>query len=126
MRRELEAAERETERLASLLNGLLALARERTRPPGRRRWPLGPELAAAAERWEGPAALKDQRIVVEQDPGVTVRAAREDLAIVIDNLIENAIEYSPPRAPRSRSRRGSAATQACIAVSDRGPGLPPG
>jgi two-component system, OmpR family, sensor kinase len=123
--RELAAAERETERLASLLNGLLALARERTRPAPGPPLAVGPELAAAVERWEGPAALKDQRLVVEQDPGVTLRAAREDLAIVVDNLIENAIEYSPAGTQIEVEARVGG-TQACIAVSDRGPGLPPG
>ena len=123
--RELAAAERETQRLASLLSGLLALARERTRPAPGPPLVVGPELDAAVERWEGPAALKDQRLVVEQDPGVTVRAAQEDLAIVVDNLFENAIEYSPAGSQIEVEARVGG-TQACIAVSDRGPGLPPG
>jgi two-component system, OmpR family, sensor kinase len=123
--RELAAAERETKRLASLLNGLLALARERTRPAPAAPLPIGPELAAAVERWEGPAAVKDQRLAVQHDPAVTVRAAHEDLAIVIDNLIENAIEYSPAGSQidvEAQMDRGDA----CIVVGDRGPGLPPG
>ncbi len=125
VRRELEAAERETERLASLLNGLLALARERTPPPEAPPLALAPELAAAAERWAGPAALKAQQIVVAADPAARVRVSREDLAIIFDNLIENAIKYSPPDTRidvESRLERG----EALVAVADRGPGLPPG
>jgi signal transduction histidine kinase len=125
VRRDLEAAEHETERLAALLNGLLALARERTRPPAAAPLPLAPELAAAAERWMGPAAQKDQSLVVGGDPAVAARVAREDLAIVIDNLIENAIEYSPTGTEIEVDAR-RAGEQACIVVSDRGPGLPPG
>ncbi len=120
--RELEAAERETERLASLLSGLLALARERTRPALALPLPLRPELAAAVERWEGPAALRDQRLDVQQDPVVTVRAAREDVAIVLDNLIENAIAYSPAGSRIEVEARVGGGL-ACIAVSDSGPGL---
>ena len=122
---ELEAAERETERLASLLNGLLALARERTSPPAASPLPLAPELGAAAERWEGPAARKGQRIVVSEDQGVAALATREDVAIVVDNLIENAIKYSPPETVvevEARLDRGDAR----IAVSDQGPGLSAG
>jgi signal transduction histidine kinase len=122
---ELAAAERETERLASLLNGLLALAREQTPPPEAPPLPLASELGAAVERWEGPAARKGQRIVVSRDHGVAALATREDVAIVADNLIENAIKYSPAdtliEVEVSLDRRG-----ALIAVSDQGPGLPAG
>ena len=57
--REIEAAERETERLASLLKGLLALAREDIRPLDVTPLPLGPEVEAAVERWRGPARQRD-------------------------------------------------------------------
>ena len=125
VRRELEAAEHETERLAGLLNGLLALARERTRPPAAAPLPLAAELDAAAERWAGPAARSDQRLVVERGSTVAARVAREDLAIVVDNLIENAIAYSPPGgAIEVRTQLDGA--HACITVSDSGPGLPAG
>ncbi len=125
VRRELEAAEHETERLAGLLNGLLVLARERTRPAPAAPLALAPELDAAAERWAGPAARKDQRLVVERNPAVAARVAREDLAIVIDNLIENAVEYSPA-GTAIEVQTHLDGELACITVSDRGPGLPAG
>ena len=125
VRRELEAAEHETERLASLLNGLLALARERTRPPAAPPLELEPELAAAGERWAGPAARKDQRLVMEPARSLAARVTREDLAIVIDNLIENAIEYSPAGGEVVVSSTPDAAA-AVIAVEDSGPGLQAG
>jgi signal transduction histidine kinase len=125
VRRELEAAEHETERLAGLLNGLLVLAREQTRPPEAPLLPLAPELAAASERWAGPAARNDQRLVVDPDPALAARVTREDLAIVIDNLVENAIEYSPRGGAIELATRADG-DNACITVSDSGPGLPPG
>jgi signal transduction histidine kinase len=63
--------------------------------------------------------------VVECDPAVGARVAREDLAIVIDNLIENAIEYSPAGTAIEVTAHLDG-DRACITVSDRGPGLPAG
>jgi len=125
VRRELEAAERETVRLAALLNGLLALARERTPPPPARPLALAPELTAAVERWSGPAQRKGQRLVLDADPAARVRVSREDLAIVFDNLLENAIEYAPPDTRIDVESR-AAGSEAVVTVADRGPGLPPG
>jgi signal transduction histidine kinase len=125
VRRELEAAEHETERLAGLLNGLLVLAREQKPPSEAPLLSLAPELAAAAERWAGPADKKDQRLVVEPNPGLAARVTREDLAIVIDNLIENAVEYSP-RGGKIELATARDGHDARIAVTDCGPGLPPG
>ncbi len=125
VRHELEAAERETERLASLLNGLLALARERTPPPAAAPLALAPELAAAVERWKGLAARKGQRIGLDTDPAALVRTSPQDLAIVFDNLLENAIAYAPPDTRidvESRVERG----EAQVTIADRGPGLPAG
>ena len=58
VRRDLEAAEHETERLATLLNGLLALARERTprRRPHLCRW-----LPSSPRRPSGGAGRRAQR-----------------------------------------------------------------
>jgi signal transduction histidine kinase len=119
---ELNAAERETERLAQLLTELLTLARERERPPAE---PIELEraVAAAGERWEGPAESSGHELLVREDgPAATVAASRDDLAAILDNLIENALNYSPP---------GTAVTvewdagggQATLAVLDEGPGI---
>ena len=121
---EIEAAERETERLASLLKGLLALARERTRPPDVMPLPLGPEVEAAVERWRGPARQKGQHIVLEQGMPCRVCMSADDLAVVLDNLIENAMEYSP-QGTEVTIESHPAGEWAQIAVTDRGPGLPP-
>ena len=125
VRRELVRAERETERLANLLSGLLALARERTRPRAVAPVELELELQAAVERWAGPAERKGQHIVLAPDPGAAVRASREDLAIVIDNLLENAIEYAP-EGTRIDLEARLVGGDVCIAVGDRGPGLAAG
>jgi signal transduction histidine kinase len=53
------------------------------------------------------------------------QASEEDVAIVLDNLIENALNYSPPATTVSVDW-GAADGEAWIAVSDEGPGLEPG
>jgi signal transduction histidine kinase len=92
---ELEAAERETERLATLVDDLLALAASEG-PSDDRRAELGAAIESAVRRWRGPASEQGRElgVVGEQRP-VEVHAGERDLAIILDNLIDNAIKYSP-------------------------------
>ena len=92
--RELEAAERETERLNELVADLLALASSE-QPATEERAHLTDAARDAAERWRGPAGDSRHEIALDlNDPGA-VRAADSELAAIIDNLVENAIKYSP-------------------------------
>jgi two-component system, OmpR family, sensor kinase len=121
--RELAAAEHETERLARLLSELLTLAGGGERPAAQ---PLdvAEVVDAACRRWQGPAEQSDHELVVEPGPRAVVAASAEDLAAILDNLTENALNYSPP---------GTAVTltwaldgdRVQIAVLDEGPGLDP-
>jgi signal transduction histidine kinase len=121
--RELAAAERETERLARLLTELLLLARERERPPA---VPL--ELAEAAEaaleRWEGPAEASGHSLRLSGDARVVVAASDEDLAVILDNLVSNALGYSPPGTTVTIEWDGGEVAR--LAVLDEGPGVEPG
>ena len=118
--RELVAAERETVRLARLLSELLTLARERERPE-----PEDVSLAevarAAHERWEGPAETGGHRLVLRGEGEPVVAATEADLAVMLDNLIENALNYSP-LATTVTIEWGPAGR---LAVLDEGPGLDP-
>ena len=53
----------------------------------------------------------------------TIAASEEDLAILLDNLIENAVRYSPTRVEIDWGRDGD---EAWLAVLDEGPGLAAG
>ena len=62
--------------------------------------------------------------LVATQPGLEVTGDREGLMSMIDNLIENAIKYSPASAA-VMVHLSAAATQAVFTVTDQGPGIAP-
>jgi signal transduction histidine kinase len=125
LERELSAAEQEVDRLARLLNTLLMLAREgQTRVTGKL-VSLGLASKHAQERWEARSEQLGQRLLLEPGEDVVVLAVEEDLAIILDNLIENALHYSPEGSSVTIDF-GREGTDAYLAVLDDGPGIAPG
>jgi two-component system, OmpR family, sensor kinase len=122
---ELDAAEREVERLARLLSALLTLAREGDRPTARATVLLTDAVERAAERWADRAAQSDHELVVDCRGQAFAKASEEDLAITLDNLIENALKYSPGGGAVT-VECGADGSEAYLAVLDDGPGLRPG
>jgi signal transduction histidine kinase len=120
--RELEAAELEVERLARLLTSLLTLAREGDKPAAR---PVSLARAAerAYERWTATAEQDGRELELLGSGDATISASEEDLAILLDNLIENALNYSPTRVSVDWGTTGN---EAWLAVLDEGPGVAPG
>ncbi|HEU4980618.1 MAG TPA: HAMP domain-containing sensor histidine kinase [Solirubrobacterales bacterium] len=96
--RELEAAERETERLDELVADLLELASSEQLAADNRA-DLSDAAREAAERWRGPASESRHEIVLDTAGPAAVRAAANELAAILDNLVENAIKYSPRGSP---------------------------
>jgi two-component system, OmpR family, sensor kinase len=117
---ELDAAEREAERLARLVTSLLALAREGERPGAPRPVSLAEAARGAVERWEAQG-----RFATEGSEDVFAAASDEDIAIVLDNLIENALRYAPPGSPIAIGWRREG-NRVALTVEDEGPGLTPG
>ena len=122
VRHELELAEAEVERLTRLLNSLLTLAREGDRPTLRAPVSLRGASEAAYERWLQRAEASGHTLALEGGDDAFVRAGEEDVAIALDNLIENALVYAPS---------GTKVTvawdpQGRLAVIDEGPGVPAG
>jgi signal transduction histidine kinase len=120
--RELHAAERETERLARLLAELLTLARERERPAAEP-VALADVAEAARERWAGPAERSHHVLRLDGDGAAVVASTSEDLGVIVDNLVENAIHYSPPGTTVTIQWGGGRAAR--LAVLDEGPGVGP-
>jgi signal transduction histidine kinase len=119
---ELEAAEREVERLARLLTSLLTLAREGDKPRASGPVSLAHAAERACERWAATAEEEGRELELVGGEDATISASEEDLAILLDNLIENALRYSPSRVAVDWGRDGK---EAWLAVLDEGPGLAP-
>jgi two-component system, OmpR family, sensor kinase len=117
---ELDAAEREAERLARLVTSLLALAREGDRPGAPRPVSLADAARAAVERWE-----TQGRIIADGEDDVFAATSDEDVAIVLDNLIENALRYAPSGSEVAIHWRREG-DRAVLVVDDEGAGLSPG
>jgi len=77
---------------------------------------------AVCRRWEAPAERSDHELRVEPGPPSTVAASAEDLAAILANLTENALNYSPPGTPVTLTWT-SDGKSVRIAVLDEGPGL---
>ena len=122
---ELAAAEHEVDRLSRLLTALLTLAREGQAPTPGRAVSLDEAAAGAHARWSDRAEQDGGRIALEGTEAVTACASDDDVAIMLDNLIENAIHYSPDGTTVS-IRWGQTGPEAWLAVEDEGPGIAPG
>ena len=117
-RRELEAAIDEVERLSRLVTGLLVLARaeEGSGPAGE--VDLSEVVRSRVEAWAPYAEELQIALEPRADGAARVRATRERLDQVLDNLIENALEHSPAGATVTVGASGSE-----VHVVDEGPGL---
>lgn len=125
LRRDLEAAEREAERLARTVTDLLTLAREGGRPPPVAALPLREAVEDALDRWTRVAAERDCEVELDdRSAGAAVAASNGDVAQILDNLIENAIEHTPTGSA-VRVELSVEGSWAQVAVSDAGPGLAP-
>jgi two-component system, OmpR family, sensor kinase len=122
---ELTAAEHEVDRLARLLTALLTLAREGQAPTPGRAVSLAEAAAGAHARWSDRAEQEGGRIELDGPEAVTACASDDDVAIMLDNLVENALNYSPAGTTVSL-RWGQTGPEVWLAVEDEGPGIAPG
>lgn len=114
----------EVERLTRLVEELLALARldayrqggaGETEPLNR----LAEELVARVQ----PAANERHvDVAIEQATPVSAPVARGPASLVLANLLDNAVKFSPPGG-RVTVRLAADAAQAMVSVSDNGPGI---
>ena len=123
---DLEGARREVQRMSRLVDGLLVLARaERARAALPEPVALAPILAGRAEAWEPVAAERAVTLVVV-DTDRRARATTDHLESVLDNLLANAIDHSPPGATVTLLVDVETAddhSMVGVHVVDQGPGL---
>ena len=115
-------AEAELDRLSALVDDLLGLARAAAdRTPGET-VALGEAVRAAGRRWAQPAAEAGHVLTVADADGGRVWAARDDLAHILDNLLENA--PATRRAALESIALDRNGGRAAFVVSDTGPAFP--
>jgi signal transduction histidine kinase/CheY-like chemotaxis protein len=85
---------------------------------------LGALAAEVAEANRGRAASKEQTIRVAAEPDLPVLGDVERLREAIDNLVSNAVKYSPIGGEIS-IQAGRDGGEAAIRIADQGPGLSP-
>lgn len=113
----------DTERLHYLINNLLMTARleQRRKPQERRLTDISALLAEYVER-ERANLPQGGSITMEAEPGLKYLADPEEIGIVLRNLFENAVLYSPG-APDITVRLAREAHDLQLSISDRGRGL---
>jgi len=115
------------QRAARLVGQLLQLTRNEARleAPGELALQAFDELLQ--DRLAAMACLAQQRgieLELQAPDSVRITGQRESLVSLIDNLLENAIKYSPPGSSVTVSLHAER-SQAVLHVSDQGPGIAP-
>jgi two-component system, OmpR family, sensor histidine kinase CiaH len=121
-----EAAEilAETDRLAALVDALLALARGQGGTAADRPVDLGELVSASAQSMQPLALDRKVALDVETTPGLEVRGNPDQLRQLVLILVDNALRYTPEggRVTVGAHRNDGAAV---VAVSDTGIGIDP-
>ena len=114
---------KEVDRLGALVEELLVLARAGGRQVPGESVDIGVLLREAADRWAAGAAEQGGTIVTHVGVQAVVHADQAELAGVVDNLIENALAYSPAGATVTLTAEAGP-EGAGFSVADDGPGIP--
>jgi two-component system sensor histidine kinase SenX3 len=116
--------QQESERLSNLVQELIDLSRLESRDPLREpaRVDLDDVVAAAVDRSRAIAVAKDIELVTGGSPHVEVLGDASQLVMAVGNLVENAVNYSPPHTRVAISVRRER-DLAEISVTDQGIGI---
>ena len=117
-------AEAELDRLTALVDDLLELARATASDSTAGPVDLAAVAGEAASRWRDAATASGKRLELRARGEPRVWAKREDVAQVLDNLIDNALRYSAADA-EVRVETSTREGQAFLVVADTGPGIAP-
>ena len=116
----------EVEWLSGLTNELLTLARLdageswKSRPQSVR---LTPILEQAISRLAPEASRREIAFLVDARADLMIQVAPSAAALVVANVLDNAVKFSPPGS-RVRIRVTPEKGTAVVAISDSGPGIP--
>lgn len=83
------------------------------------------QIAAAAIAVAAPAALaKEMELALEDGPAVPIRGEAALLGVLLRNLVDNAVRYSPPTAGVSVTVAKRPDGRPFVEIRDQGPGIP--
>ncbi|HET9722310.1 MAG TPA: ATP-binding protein [Actinomycetota bacterium] len=119
VRKQLEAAELEVDRMAEIVDRLLMMARqiEEGQPTN---VDLRDAVTRAVDRWEDRAAQRGASLLTRGEGGAA-QANPTDVDQILDNLLDNAIAYAPGEIVLETARDDGAYV---VSVQDQGPGIP--
>lgn len=119
VRKHLEAADHEVDRLAEIVDRLLVMAHEieEGQPT---RVDVKDAVERAISRWDERAKRLDSTLLASGVEG-EAQGNPADLDQILDNLLENAIAYAPGEV---MVESGRVAGRVFVAVQDHGPGIP--
>jgi two-component system, OmpR family, sensor kinase len=123
IRRQLESADHEVDRMAGTIDRMLDMALEIEQGVSTT-VDLRRAATEAVARWQDRGGDQAPAVVlsVSGDEGpTTAHANPTDIDQIIDNLIDNAVSYAPGSIEIRAERRNG---RACLAVRDHGPGIP--
>lgn len=123
-RADAEAGVREVDRLGRLIDDLLQLARASAPEPTGGAVDLAEQVRDARTRWAQRATERGQQLDVRADGPARAYANPADVAAALDNLIENAMVYSPS-GTHIVVEAASSNGEAALSVQDDGPGIAP-
>jgi two-component system sensor histidine kinase QseC len=113
------------DRATRLVEQLLTLSRlEAGSAPALQRVDLGAVARQVVADLTPKALAREQSLELDAAPACEVRGDATLLAVLLRNLVDNALRYSPPGAPVRVAVR-TVGARAVVDVDDGGPGLPP-
>jgi signal transduction histidine kinase len=115
----------ETERLSALIQNILWVSRiQRFKIDYAFAWvPLSTRLVAYLEEKKAKYGWREEELVKDLEADVSVRCDWDNLTIAMDNLIENAVRYSPSGFWLKVSLKQSG-ERSRLTFEDRGVGIP--
>lgn len=124
---ELQELEAGVERMHRVVRQLLQLARQEATPEEAAAEPVdvGAVARDCVRRFVPLAEARAIDLGMDEVQAVTARLDPDQLRIVLDNLLDNAVRYTPPGGRVDVSVREAEGT-AVIEVCDTGPGIPAG
>jgi len=123
----LERAEARADALERLIGNLFAYTRDDYAQPAPQleTVPITELLQEVAAGLEHTTRLRDNTFVLDGDEALGVIVDRDRLKRALTNVLDNALRYSPPRAPIHLTWAAADESTVQITVKDHGPGIHP-